>query len=55
MRTIFTVLDVLLAVIFIESDEVLYGGLGYGTLQPDRARMRMASLPRLNYSLFLCI
>ena len=31
--------------------DVLFGGLCYGTLQPHCARMRMASVPRLNYRL----
>jgi len=28
--------------------DVLFGGLGYGKLQPQCARMKMASLPKLN-------
>jgi len=51
LRTIFAVQLAwmyMLVVIFID---VLFGGLGYGTLQPHCARMRMASVPRLNYKL----
>ena len=41
----------MLVVMFIESNEVPFGGLGYGSLQPNCARMRMAYVPRLNYRL----
>jgi len=40
----------MLVVIFIEFNEVLYGGLDYSTLQP-----RCAPLPRQNYRLLLSI
>ena len=43
----------MLVVIFIELNEVLYGGPDYSTLQPRCARMRMAPLPRQNYRLLL--